>query len=132
MIRPPAWWRRRTQRAPEARTIDQLAGALDRADADGIRRVLRPAVVTLVDGGGRVDVPLLAQHGIEAALTALSEAVHGGTTERASINGSPGIVVRDHDRDRVIATICAGARGEKLVKLWIIRNPEKLQRWNRD
>jgi len=129
MIRPPAWWRRRTQRAPEARTIDKLAGALDKADADGIRRVLRPAVVTLVDGGGRADVPLLAQHGIEAALIALCEAVDGGRAERASINGSPGIVVRD--RGRVIATICAGARGEKLVELWIIRNPEKLQHWNR-
>jgi RNA polymerase sigma-70 factor (ECF subfamily) len=129
MIRPPAWWRRRTQRAPGARTIDKLAEALGRADADGIRHVLHPDVVTLVDGGGHVDAPLLAEHGIETALTALSDAVHGGTAERASINGSPGIVVRD--RDRVIATVCAGARGEKLVELWIIRNPEKLQRWNR-
>ncbi|MFJ2370852.1 hypothetical protein [Microbacterium sp. NPDC087665] len=129
MIRPPAWWRRRVQGAADAHTIDDLVAALERADADGIRRVLHSEVVTLVDGGGLVDAPLAAQHGADAALESLRRTVRDGTIEGASINGSPGIIVRDGDR--VVATICGSARGEKLVELWIVRNPEKLQRWNR-
>ena len=129
MTRPPAWWRRRGPHAQGADTITALAIAAADQDADGVVSLLHPAVVTVVDSGGHVDAPSTALPGPAAAADAVLRSAVSGDVMTASVNGSPGIVIRQEGR--ITTVVCVRTDAGRIVELWIIRNPEKLRRWDR-
>lgn len=130
MTRPAAWARRRSSQTPGTDVITMLAIALAAADAEGIRRLLHTAIVTVVDSGGATgDAPTGALHGPDAAAAALQRSAVSDAVTTASVNAAPGIVIRH--QGRITAVVCANTRAGQIVELWIIRNPEKLRRWDR-
>lgn len=45
-----------------------------------------------------------------------------------SVNGDPGVVVRDAGR-RVVAVVSLRVAAAKVAAVWIVRNPDKLRHW---
>ncbi|GGM44261.1 RNA polymerase sigma factor [Micromonospora sonchi] len=109
---------REFRRAWEAKDIAALVALLDPhatavADGGGLAStVLRP-----VEGGEQV-----ARYAIEIA----SRVPHMTLLER-TVNGEPGLVAQ---RDDVtIAVLAFHVVGDRITRIWAVRNPEKLRPW---
>lgn len=126
----PAWLRRRRHGAADQNTMEDLAGALAVGDDLGIRALLHPDVVLVIDGGGHVATPQTPLHGSAAAADGLAELVTPETSvTMASINSVPGFVlVRD---GVVVAAVTSEVRSGLLSSVWVVCNPVKLRHWNR-
>jgi RNA polymerase sigma factor (sigma-70 family) len=107
------------RKAWEARDIAALIGLLD------------PGATVIADGGGLVPAAL---HPIEGAgqiaryLADLAGRALGSMTllER-TVNGQPGLVAQ---QDGVTVTVFAFAvEGDKITRIWAVRNPDKLWPW---
>jgi RNA polymerase sigma factor (sigma-70 family) len=107
------------KRAWEAGDIRALVGLLDpdatfTADGGGlVAAALRPVV-----GAGKIARYL-------AGLTAL--AAGGATFSERTVNGQPGLVAQENG---VTVTVFAfDITGDRIARIWAIRNPEKLGPW---
>jgi RNA polymerase sigma factor (sigma-70 family) len=107
------------KRAWEAKDIGALIGLLD------------PDATAVADGGG---LALAFSHPIEGgepiahAWAELARRKPGDVTflER-TVNGRPGLVARQNG---VVVTVFAfEVAGDRIRRIWVVRNPEKLRRW---
>ncbi|WP_020422806.1 RNA polymerase sigma factor SigJ [Amycolatopsis sp. ATCC 39116] len=109
---------RNFKRAWENRDIRALVGLLD------------PGATVVADGGGLVSA---APHPIEGAeeiaryMAALVEQAPGLGLEERPVNGQPGLVVRHAGRTE--AVLAFEVDGDRVTRIWAVRNPEKLQPW---
>ncbi|MGW4403728.1 RNA polymerase sigma factor SigJ [Nonomuraea sp. NPDC004702] len=107
------------KRAWEAKDINALIGLLD------------PDAVAIGDGGGLAVTFLDPIEGGEQIAHAWIEIAHrrpGNMTylER-TVNGRPGVVA---EQDGVIVTVFAfEVAGDRIKRIWVVRNPEKLRHW---
>jgi RNA polymerase sigma-70 factor (ECF subfamily) len=110
------------KQAWEAKDIDALIGLLD------------PGATAIADGGGLAVSFLRPIEGGEQVARAWIEIANrkpGNMVflERA-VNGQPGLVAQ---QDGVIVTVFAFAVTDGRIRhIWVVRNPEKLQRWTAD
>ncbi len=102
----------------EAKDIEGLIGLLDpgaQATADGgglVSTVLRP-----ITGGERI-----ARHAVD-----LTGRIPALTLVETVVNGRPGLLAR---RGGAVVTVLAfDVAGESIRRIWAVRNPEKLRRW---
>jgi CRP-like cAMP-binding protein len=106
------------KRAWEAKDIEAIVGLLD------------PDATVVTDGGGRVSSALRPIEGAERIaryLVELAVRVPGMTIVERPVNGRPGLVAR---RDGVAVTVAAlDVVGERVTRIWAVRNPEKLRAW---
>jgi RNA polymerase sigma factor (sigma-70 family) len=109
---------RRFKQAWEAKDVEALVGLLD------------PGATLVADGGGLVSAALhpiegrdrIARYAVDLAARAPRMAL----LER-TVNGQAGLVVQqDGDTAAVIAFDVAG---ERITRIWAVRNPEKLRPW---
>ncbi|QYM64287.1 MULTISPECIES: hypothetical protein [unclassified Microbacterium] len=115
--------------------MEQLAQRMAAADTEGIRALLRPDAVVIVDSGRVVDAVTRPVEGDRAAASALAEVASAEvasadcSARAVSINGAPGFVL---SRSGVVfAAVTAETRGARLTRAWVVSNPEKLRHWNR-
>ena len=109
--------------------MEQLALALAVGDIEGIREVLRPDAVLVVDSGGRMPGTSRPVEGAHAASEALLSLVTPGTSvTMVSINSVPGFVLEREDA--VVGAVTAEALARRLSTVWVVCNPEKLRHWN--
>ncbi len=107
------------RRAWEARDIGALIGLLD------------PGATMTADGGGLVSAQLRPIEGAEQIgryLVGLVSGAAGAVTflER-TVNGQPGLVAQ---QDGVTVTVFAfGLAGDRITRIWAVRNPRKLRPW---
>jgi RNA polymerase sigma-70 factor, ECF subfamily len=107
------------KRAWEARDMGALIGLLD------------PAATAIADGGGLVTAALHPVEGAERIaryLVDLAAGVPGPVAflER-TVNGQPGLVAQ---QDGVTVTVFAfDLDGDRISRIWAVRNPEKLRSW---
>jgi RNA polymerase sigma-70 factor (ECF subfamily) len=110
---------REFKRAWEAKDIDALVGLLD------------PDATAVADGGGRALAflePIEGSERIARAWIEIARRMSAGTTflER-TVNGQPGLVAQ---QDGVTVTVLAfEVADERIRRIWVVRNPEKLRRW---
>jgi RNA polymerase sigma-70 factor (ECF subfamily) len=106
------------KRAWEARDIGALIGLLD------------PDARVIADGGGLVPAalhPIEGHEQIARYLTSLADRAFSLTVVECTVNGQPGLVGLD---DGVIVTVFAfGIAGDRIRRIWAVRNPEKLRPW---
>ena len=128
--RHPARLGRRPRDASEPIAVEDLRLALAAGDRDGIRSMLHPDVVMIIDSGGRMPQSSTAVDGTHTASAELAALVATGpTVSIASINGSAGLVL---ERDgAVVAAVSVESRSGLLSRIWVVCNPDKLTHWNR-
>ncbi|MBB5785716.1 RNA polymerase sigma factor SigJ [Jiangella mangrovi] len=104
-----------------AKDIQALVGLLD------------PGATTISDGGGLVPAALEPVHGAETIARFLVEVaapLPGLRALERTVNGRPGLVLQV---DGVTATVMAfEVDGDRITRIWAVRNPEKLRSWGAD
>ncbi|MEU6222014.1 RNA polymerase sigma factor SigJ [Streptomyces sp. NPDC047022] len=102
----------------EARDIEALVGLLD------------PGATLTADGGGLVSTvvpPVEGSERIAAYILRIADIAPGLTLLERTVNGQPGLVAQ---RSGVTVTVAAfELTGDRVARIWVIRNPEKLRSW---
>jgi RNA polymerase sigma factor (sigma-70 family) len=110
---------RRFKRAWEAEDIGALVGLLD------------PAATAAGDSGGLVSAvrrPVRGGERIARYLVDLAERVPDMGLVECAVNGRPGLVARRGGA--VVAVYAFGVAGDRIGRVWAVRNPEKLRPWS--
>lgn len=121
--------------ASDAKKQELLAafvGACSSGDLGGLASLLADDVVARTDGGGRVSAARKPIHGRDAVSRFLVGITKKGlddavVVEPRFLNGELAFVLIDAER-RVTHAIGIGVSGEKIRDVWIVANPEKLER----
>ncbi len=121
-----------TARAVRADVVRQVKEAWQTRDIAALVDLLDPAAVMTADGGGVAGAalrPVEGAAGIARYMAAMAERAPGLELLERSVNGAPGLVAR---RDGAVATVAAfEVAGDRVTRIWAVRNPEKLRPWGR-
>jgi len=127
----------RTARAPAAPTARQAGlvrdfkQAWEAKDINALIGLLDPSATVIADGGGLASAALrpieggeqIARYVVDIAGRAPSDM----TFLERTVNGQPGLVAQ---QDGVTVTVFAfDVAGDRIKRIWAVRNPEKLRPW---
>jgi RNA polymerase sigma-70 factor, ECF subfamily len=127
--------RRRVRVAPASPTahradiVRDFAHAWQAKDIDALISLLDPSATATGDGGGRATAALHPVDGAEQIARYLVDLADRATltVRERTVNGQPGLAAH---HDGVTAVVMAFAiAGDRITRIWAIRNPEKLRRW---
>jgi RNA polymerase sigma-70 factor (ECF subfamily) len=117
----------------QARIVRQFKQAWEAKDIEALVALLDPNATVVADGGGRVGAllrPIAGAALIVRSLVNLARRLRGLTVLERTVNGRPGLVAQ---RDGVIAAAVAfDVDGDRITRIWAVRNPDKLQAWKVD
>ncbi|MFI6883124.1 hypothetical protein [Streptosporangium canum] len=114
------------------RVARRFAAACRTGDAAALRAVLAADAIVVSDGGGRVRAPVHPAYGADAVarmVTALLIGQPGTELSAGSVNGRTGLVLRR--AGQVVAVASVSVAEAEVTAVWIVLNPDKLQRWHR-
>ena len=106
------------KRAWEARDIDALVGLLD------------PDATATADTGGLATAlpgPIEGSEQIVRACLEVARMAPDLTVLERTVNGQPGLVAQ-HD-DVIVTVFAFEVAGDRIKRIWAVRNPEKLRPW---
>ncbi|MDQ0580734.1 RNA polymerase sigma factor SigJ [Streptomyces rishiriensis] len=117
--------------AGQADIVRRFSTAWQAKDIDALIGLLDPDAVATADGGGLAVThpqPIVGGERIARAYTEIARRSGDRTTFlECTVNGLPGLVTR---RDGDIVTVFAfEIAGERIRRIWAVRNPEKLRPW---
>ena len=117
--------------ANQARVIRAFKAAWEAKDINALIGLLDPDATAIADGGGLAVTFLHPIEGAEQIARAWIEIANRATDRAAflerTVNGQPGLVVQ---QDGVIVTVFAfDVAGDRIRRIWAVRNPEKLRPW---
>jgi RNA polymerase sigma-70 factor (ECF subfamily) len=117
--------------AKQARVVRAFKAAWEAKDINALIALLDPDATATADGGGLALTFLRPIEGAEQIARAWIEIANRATDHAAflerSVNGQPGLVVQ---QDGVIVTVFAfDIAGDRIRRIWAVRNPEKLRPW---
>ena len=118
---------------PRADVVHDFKQAWQAKDVAALVNLLDPTVVAVADGGGRVTASPEPVTGSEQVtrflilLAELAERAGGLDLVERTVNGQPGLVA--FDRGVVVAVYAFEIAADRIHRLWVVRNPEKLQAW---
>jgi RNA polymerase sigma factor (sigma-70 family) len=122
---PPA------QAPRQARLVRDFKKAWEAKDIDALIGLLDPGATMTADGGGLVSAALrpidggeqIARYVVDLAGRAPSSV----TILERTVNGQPGLVAQ---QDGVTVTVFAfDVAGDRIKRIWAVRNPDKLRPW---
>ena len=126
----------RAARAPATPTAQQTGivrafkAAWEAKDIDALIGLLDPGATAVADGGGRAVTfldPIEGGAQIARAWVEIARQPTPLTLVERTVNGQPGLVAL---RDGAIVTVFAfDVAGDRIKRIWAIRNPEKLRPW---
>jgi RNA polymerase sigma-70 factor, ECF subfamily len=117
--------------AQQAGVVRAFKAAWETKDMDALIGLLDPDATAVADSGGLSVAFLLPIEGGEQIARAWLEIANRATgtmtfLER-TVNGQPGLVA---EQDGVIVTVFAfEVAGDRIKRIWTVRNPEKLRSW---
>jgi RNA polymerase sigma-70 factor (ECF subfamily) len=117
--------------ARQAEVVRDFRRAWLAQDIEALIGLLDPAAVAIADGGGRALAfrePIEGAGNIARHLAWLAGRIPAGLVVRAStVSGQPGLVA---ESDGVVNTVYAfQLAGDRITRIWVVRNPEKLTLW---
>lgn len=123
-----------TPAARRATVVRDFRHAWESKDIAALIALLDPDATALADGGGLVNAaprPLVGSEEIARYLVAVSVVIDGQAFDQTilerTVNGQPGLVVQ---HEGVTTSVLAfDIAGDRITRLWAIRNPEKLRPW---
>jgi RNA polymerase sigma-70 factor (ECF subfamily) len=131
--------RSRAQRPSSGASVDQsqvirrLRSAWEANDIEALVGILDPDAVMFADGGGVVSAALRPIHGADAVaryFVTIASIADGLRLHERTVNGRPGLVA---ERGGVTITVAAfESTGERITRIWTVRNPDKLRLWAAD
>ncbi|MBE1583056.1 sigma factor [Nonomuraea angiospora] len=110
----------------------RFAAACDLGDTAALRAVLAADAIVVSDGGGKLRAPVRPTYGADAVarfVTSLLAGRPGTEVAVESVNGRTGLVLRQ--AGRAVAVAGVSVAGAEITAVWIVLNPDKLQRWHR-
>src|ERR1035441_6579901 len=114
---PPA------QAPRQARLVRDFKKAWEAKDIDALIGLLDPGATMTADGGGLVGGEQIARYVVDLAGRAPSSV----TILERTVNGQPGLVAQ---QDGVTVTVFAfDVAGDRIKRIWAVRNPDKLRPW---
>jgi RNA polymerase sigma-70 factor (ECF subfamily) len=125
----------RAARAPapareSAEVVRAFKLAWEAGDIERLVGILDPEATVVADGGGLASAvrhPLVGSERIARYAVNLTGRGPAPTLEETTVNGRPGLVAR---RDGALVAVMAfEVAGESVRRIWAVRNPEKLHRW---
>ncbi|MFF5107527.1 hypothetical protein [Streptosporangium sp. NPDC000509] len=117
--------------ARHERVARRFAAACQAGDTETLREVLAADAIVVSDGGGKVRVAVRPTYGADAVarvVTALLIDQPGTEPAIGSVNGGTGLVLRR--AGKAVAVVSVSVAGAEVTAVWIILNPDKLQRWH--
>ena len=116
--------------AQQARLVRDFKKAWEAGDIGALIGLLDPDARAITDGGGLVSAALRPIEGgeqIARYLAGIARAAPGLTILERTVNGQPGLVAQ---QDGVTVTVFAfDVAGDRITRIWAVRNPEKLRPW---
>ena len=116
--------------AQQARIVRDFKKAWEAGDIGALIGLLDPGATVIADGGGLVSAALRPIEGgeqIARYLAGIARAAPGLTILERTVNGQPGLVAQ---QDGVTVTVFAfDVAGDRITRIWAVRNPEKLRPW---
>lgn len=109
--------------------LHRFMAATEARDEQAVLALFAPDAIWTADGGGKAGAaprPIIGADRIAKLVVGLREKFWalGRTMEVATINGEPGLCVRDGDR--LTATISFVTDGEHILNVYAVVNPDKL------
>lgn len=99
---------------------------------DALVALLDPDVVLVADGGGLASAarrPVLGPDHVARYVVGILER-RGPALEWAVHETADGLVLVFGERGEIDSVASVAVRGDRISQVWIMRNPEKLRRWN--
>ena len=116
--------------AETRRALEAFRQAIETGDLQKLLDVLAPDVVLVGDGGGLVQTVLEPVVGAEKVARVVSRIGAAVSMHSAQVNGYPALILRlDAEIDTVLALRIGGGL---ITGLYVVRNPEKLSRMDRE
>ncbi|MEV0586431.1 RNA polymerase sigma factor SigJ [Nonomuraea sp. NPDC050310] len=116
--------------ARQAEVVREFKQAWEAKDIGALVGLLDPRALAVADGGGVVSAVLKPIEGgerIARYAVGLTELAPGLELLERVVNGRPGLVLR---REGVtVAVMAFELAGDRITRLWAVRNPEKLRSW---
>ncbi|MFF4625017.1 sigma-70 family RNA polymerase sigma factor family protein [Nonomuraea jabiensis] len=109
----------------------RFAAACQAGDTEALREVLAADAIVVSDGGGKVRVAVRPIYGADAVarvVTALLIDQPETELTIGSVNGRTGLVLRR--AGKAVAVVSVSVAGAEVTAVWIVLNPDKLQRWH--
>jgi RNA polymerase sigma-70 factor (ECF subfamily) len=109
--------------------LERFLAATEARDEQAVLALFAPDAVWTADGGGKTGAavnPIVGADRIARLVLGLREKfwAHGRTLEIATINGEPGLRLRNGDH--LIATMSIATDGERILAVYAVVNPDKL------
>ncbi|GII31164.1 RNA polymerase sigma factor SigJ [Planotetraspora mira] len=120
-----------TPAARQAAVVRAFKAAWEAKDIDALIGLLDPNATAIADGGGLALTFLRPIEGGEQIAHAWVEIAHRAPSNMTflerTVNGQPGLVAQ---QDGVTITVFAfDVAGDRIKRIWAVRNPEKLRPW---
>src|SRR5215207_664369 len=116
--------------AQRADIVRDFKAAWETKDIDALIGLLDPDARAIGDGGGLASAELRPIEGgeeIARLVVDLAGRAPNLTILERTVNGQPGLVAQ---QDGVTVTVMAfNVSGERIKRIWAVRNPEKLRHW---
>ena len=120
-----------TPAAQRAETVRSFRQAWQAKDIAALIGLLDPSATAVADGGGLVAAALHPVEGgeqIARYLVGLAELAGALELRETTVNGQPGLVAT---HEGVTVGVYAFAiAGDRIQRIWVVRNPQKLRRWS--
>jgi hypothetical protein len=114
----------------QAGIVRDFKVALESGDVEALVGLLDPGVTAIADGGGQVSTTLRPIEGAERvarSLFLLKDRLKDLTILERTVNGQPGLIAQ---QDGVTVSVYAfEVAGDRISRIWAVRNPEKLRPW---
>ncbi|MGW0247282.1 RNA polymerase sigma factor SigJ [Nocardia goodfellowii] len=124
--RPPA-----PPTAEQARVVRDFKQAWEANDINALIELLDPDATGIADGGGLANAALHPIEGgeqIARYLVAFAGKLTGATILERMVNGQPGLIVQL--AGITTSVVAFDIAGDRISRIWAVRNPEKLRRWS--
>lgn len=119
-----------TPLADRAVVVRKFKRAWQSGDVDALIGLLDPSATAVADGGGRAPAlghPVEGGSEIARFLVGLGDRVRELDLLERTVNGRPGLVASEQDRLRAVYAF--EVDGNRIQRMWVITNPDKLRSW---
>ncbi|MGZ4122855.1 MAG: RNA polymerase sigma-70 factor [Tumebacillaceae bacterium] len=118
--------------AKDQTVLNRFLAAFTTGDTGTLMQLLTDDVTLLSDGGGKALAainPIVSSAHVVAFLQGIvRKTPSDGAIEPVTINGQPGLLLKIGDQ--VVGTLSFEREGERIRRIFIVRNPDKLARIN--